>query len=67
MKSLKRQPRIVTLHVNCWRRRTDYEAGIGWLVPGDIFVMIRKEDGWLYGLTRFGVVYIFDSVDAFHK
>lgn len=66
MKSIK-QAYVVKLDIKCWSARFDYKSGIGWLTPGDIFVLMRIEDGWFYGLTKFGAVYTFNNIGCFHK
>lgn len=56
---------MVKLDIKCWRGKIG--GRIGWLSPGDIFVLIHREDGWLYGLTKFGAVYTFNNAGCFHK
>jgi len=66
VKSLK-QVYLVRLDIKCWHSHGGYQSELGWLAPGDIFVLVRIEEGWFYGLTKFGAVYTFNNTGCFHK
>lgn len=67
MKFLRQQLWVVKFDIKCWRSMSNYKDDIGWLSPGDIFVLMRDEAGWFYGLTKFGVVYTFNNIGCFHR